>query len=313
MRSRRRRSTGLTAVAAAGLVLVAACGSSGGSSGGSTGGNGGSNSALADYQDNGITIGYANEEPYDYQDAQGDVTGMAPSVGKEILGNLGIDDITWTKVDFSGLIPGLKAGRFDMTMAAASITPERAQAVDYSDPVYCVMEAMAVKKGNPLNLSDFKSVADNPDAKLAVESGTTEQKYATAVGVGKDQLVVVNNNSALVASVKTGRADAFALTGITVRSLVKKSGDGKLEALDGFNPVVDGEEKLSCGAPQFKKGSTDALLKAYNEQLDKLQEAGKVYSVVKEASPDGDAFGFAKSQFEEAKKHTFEDFANAGS
>ncbi|HET7305762.1 MAG TPA: ectoine/hydroxyectoine ABC transporter substrate-binding protein EhuB [Segeticoccus sp.] len=308
--------TGLTAVATAGLVLVAACGSSGGgnasSTAGSTAGDGGSDSALADYQDNGITIGYANEEPYDYQDAQGNVTGMAPSVGQEILSNLDITDVTWTKVDFRGLIPGLKAGRFDMTMAAASITPERAQAVDYSDPVYCVMEAMAVKKGNPLNLSDFKSVADNPDAKLAVESGTTEQKYATAVGVAKDQLVVVNNNSALVASVKTGRADAFALTGITVRSLVKKSGDGKLVALDGFNPVIDGEEKLSCGAPQFKKGS-DALLTAYNKQLDKLQKAGKVYSVVKEASPNGDAFGFAKSQFEEAKKHTFEDFANAGS
>ncbi|MGH3321626.1 MAG: ectoine/hydroxyectoine ABC transporter substrate-binding protein EhuB [Streptosporangiaceae bacterium] len=294
---------GLAALATAGVVALAGCG--GGSAGGTgkTGTSGG-NGALADFHKNGITIGYAGEPPYDFKSEQGQVTGMAPSVGKAIMSNLGISDITWKKVDFSGLIPGLKAGRFDMTMAAASITPQRAKAVDYTDPVYCVLEALAVKKGNPLNLSDYKSIANNPKAKLAVESGATELKYAKAVGVPQDQLVVVSNPSALVASVKTGRADAFSLTGITVRSLVEKSGGGQLQALKGFNPVVNGEEKISCGGPQFRKDE-GALVKAYNQQLDKLQKNDKVYSIVKQASPNGDAFGFAKSQFKEAKKHTF--------
>lgn len=292
---RLRRAVGLTIVGVTGAMSLTACGSGGGGT-------------VDDYRSNGITIGYADEKPYDFKNAQGEVTGEAPAVAKEILANLGIKDITWKKVDFDGLIPGLKTGRFDMTTGAASITPDRAEQVDYADPDYCVLEALAVKKGNPLNLSGFKSIADNPKAKLAVESGTTEEKYAKAVGVPESQLVTVSNNSALVASVKTGRADAFALTGITVRDLVERSGGGQLEALDGFNPVVDGEEKISCGGSQFPKDS--ALLSAYNKQLDKLQKSGEVFSIVKQASPDGDAFGFSQSQFEKAKEHTFEELGN---
>lgn len=290
-----RRSVALAAVAATSAALLTACGGSGG------------DQSAAQFKKDGITIGYADEKPYDFKNAQGEVTGEAPAVAKKVLGAMGITDITWKKVDFDGLIPGLKAGRFDMTTGAASITPDRAKAVDYADPDYCVQEALGVKKGNPLNLSDYKSIADNPKAKLAVESGATELTYAKAVGVSPDQLVTVSNNSALVASVKTGRADAFSLTGITVRSLVDGTG-GKLEALDGFNPKVDGEEKISCGGSQFPKDS-GAFLDAYNKQLDKLQKSGQLFSIVKQASPEGDAWGFSKSQFEKAKDYTFADLA----
>lgn len=308
-RRRPRRAAGLVAVAAAGTLLLAACGggggnggSSAGSSGGTSGGSG-SNSALADYQQNGISIGFANEKPYDYKDASGKITGEAPELARVILGNLGIKQLDFKLVDFGALIPGLKAGRFDMTAAGASITAERAQQVLYADPDYCVHEALGVKKGNPLNLSDYKSIKDNPKAKLAVESGATELTYAQGVGIPDDQLLTVSDNQALVAAVKSGRADAFSLTATTVQSLVKTSGGGELEALKGFDPVINGQKKISCGGFQFAQGS-EALRDAFNKELHKLQKADKVYPIVKK-------FGFTKDQVESAKQYTAEDVIKA--
>ncbi len=307
-RPRWRRMTALAATSTAGVVVLAACGGGGGNTGG--GGNGGEGNggggnggALSNFKSNGITVGYAGEKPYDFKNSSGKVTGMAPAVGRKILGNLGISKISFKKVDFNSLIPGLKSSRFDMTMAAASITPDRAKSVAYTDPVYCVKEALGVKKGNPKNLSDYKSIKKSPKVKLAVESGATELTYAQKIGIPKSQLVTVSDNAALVQSVKTGRADAFSLTETTVQSLVKRSGGGELMALKGFNPVVGGVTKLSCGAPQFRKDET-ALTKAYNQQLHKLQQNDQVYSVVKQASSDGKAFGFTKKQFQDAKQYT---------
>jgi polar amino acid transport system substrate-binding protein len=303
-RRRWRRTTGLAAIATAGVVVLAACGGGGGGSNGGNGGGGngggGNGGALSKFKSNGITIGIANEKPYDYKTGSGKVTGEAPSLAKVILGKLGITKLSYKVVDFDGLIPGLKSKRFDMTAGAASINPKRAKQVLYADPDYCVLEDLGVKKGNPKKLSDYKSIKKT-GAKLAVESGATELKFAQQVGVPKKQLVIVSNNAALVESVKTGRADAFSLTGITVRDLV--SSEPSLMALKGFNPVVNGKEQLSCGGFQFRKNEKE-LRDAFTKQLHKLQKANKVYSIVKKASPKGDAFGFSKDQFQEAKKHT---------
>ncbi len=301
---RRRRTAGLVAVAAVGALVLAACGGGDSNTGSTEGsGEGSGNGALSDYKENGITIGFANEKPYDYQDESGKITGEAPELARVILGNLGIKDIEFKLVDFGALIPGLKSGRFDMTAAGASITAERAEQVLYADPDYCVHEALGVKKGNPLNLSDYKSIKNNPDATLAVESGATELQYAKGVGIPEDQLLTVSNNQAMVAAVKSGRADAFSLTHTTVASLVKTSGDGKLEVLDGFDPVIDGQKKISCGGFQFSKDH-EALRDAFNKELDKLQKADKVYPIVKE-------FGFTKEQVNSAKQYTAQDVIDA--
>jgi polar amino acid transport system substrate-binding protein len=298
-RARRgRQVSGLAAMATAGVLVLAACGGGGG--GGGTSGGGGS---LSQFKKNGITVGFANEKPFDYQSKSGKVTGEAPTLARYLLGKLGIKKLNFKVVDFNGLVPGLQKGHFDMTAAGAAINPKRAKKVLYADPDYCVGEALAVKKGNPKNLSDYKSVKKNSDAKLAVESGAVEAQFAKQIGIPSNRIVTFSNNQALVSAVKGGRADAFSLTENTVRDLVKTSGGGKLQALQGFTPVINGKPQTQCGGFQFSK-SNKALRDAFNKQLHSLQQAGDVYSVVKKGSPNGDAFGFTKKQFKDATKHT---------
>lgn len=56
-------------------------------------------------------------------------------------------------VKFSGIIPGLAAGKYDMAMSAFGITEERKKVVDFVGPYVMGGTGLAVEKGNPLDLS----------------------------------------------------------------------------------------------------------------------------------------------------------------
>lgn len=54
---------------------------------------------------------------------------------------------------FNGIIPGLAAGKFDMALSAFGITAERKEVVDFVGPYVMGGTGLAVKTGNPLDLS----------------------------------------------------------------------------------------------------------------------------------------------------------------
>lgn len=167
-----------------------------------------------------ITVGFADEIPYGYLD-DGVPTGEAPEVAKVVLERLGIESVEGRVVEFGALINGLVAGQFDMIAAGMFINPERAQQILFSDPDYCATTALAVREGNPLGLTDFESVAANPDARLGVLDGAVEEGYATAAGVQESQIQEFANTADLFDGLIAGRVDAVALTSITVREQVE--------------------------------------------------------------------------------------------
>ncbi|HYY78778.1 MAG TPA: transporter substrate-binding domain-containing protein, partial [Actinomycetes bacterium] len=123
----------------------------------SAGGGGGGTLAKAKKQGY-ITVGFAGEAPYAFQQG-GNLTGEDPSVHKSIWKAVGINDLHGVQVDFGQLIPGLNANRFDVVAAGMFILPERCKQASFSDPVYCAPNAFLVPRGNPKGISDFGSVA----------------------------------------------------------------------------------------------------------------------------------------------------------
>src|SRR4051794_38461420 len=91
-----------------------------------------------------IRIGFANEAPFGYQTPDGKLTGEAPEVGKAVLKQLGVTKVEGVLTEFGALIPGLRAGRFDMIAAGMYITPPRCKQVQFSEPSYSIGEAFAV-------------------------------------------------------------------------------------------------------------------------------------------------------------------------
>jgi polar amino acid transport system substrate-binding protein len=219
---------------------------------------------LEDAKESGeITVGIANEAPYGYVTPEGELTGEAPEIAKHILGEMGIDGVEAVVTEFGSLIPGLMAGRFDMVAAGMFITPERCRAVAFSEPTYGIGQAFLVKEGNTSGVQTYEDIKANPDTSVAVMAGAIERTYARDAGVPDGQVMVVPDTAAGTAAVQAGRADAFALTSLSIRRLA--DGAEGVEMADAFGEVA-GQSVKGHGGFAFRPDD-QAFVEAFNKEL----------------------------------------------
>src|SRR5215510_4383735 len=114
-----------------------------------------------------IRVGFANEAPFGFATPDGKLTGEAPEVAKAVLAKIGIPQVDGVLTEFGSLIPGLKAGRFDIIAAGMFINPKRCAEIAFSEPTYGIGQAFLVKKGNPKGIKDYSTISGNQDLKLA--------------------------------------------------------------------------------------------------------------------------------------------------
>jgi polar amino acid transport system substrate-binding protein len=271
------RGTGALVLA---VAMLAACSSTEPGTGASKG-----NTLDRVKNDKAVNVGFANERPYAYKDGS-DLKGEAPAIHQYIFDQIGGIKLKPKLFEFGALIQALNADRVDVVSAGMFITPERCKEASFSNPEYVATTALLVKKGNPNGLTDFQSATDKK-AKLAVMTGAVELEQAKGAGVPKKQLQVVPDQQSGLDAVKSGRADAFALTSISLRSLAKS--DSGVEVGKPFIPKVDGKEQIGAGAAVFRKGDTQ-LRDAFNAELKKLlADDGKWLSLVKQ-------YGFTEAE-----------------
>ncbi|AUI50857.1 ectoine/hydroxyectoine ABC transporter substrate-binding protein EhuB [Arthrobacter crystallopoietes] len=276
------RTTKSRAAMAAGsvlaLVLMAGCGDGQIEQGGEGGGESpAAGNTLAEIQESGtVTVGIAGEAPYSFQEG-GEPTGATIAMHEKIFSELGVENVEALLVDWDALIPGLNAGRFDVVSAGMSILPERCEQAAFSDPEIMYTTALMVQEGNPKNLTDLDSVVaaeeGGEDIKLAVLSGGIEAGYADKLGLDVQS---VGNAQDGMDTVAAGRADAFAMTAISLNWLADKNPDAGIEVTQPFVQVIDGVEQIGAGATVFRQGDTE-LLEAYNAELAKITESEATY------------------------------------
>lgn len=256
----------VVACLAAGALVLTACGSkddSGG--GGEAGGEGGT--LLAELQEAGtITVAFAGERPYSWEDDNGDLTGATIALDREIYQALGIDNVEGEYVDWKALIPGLNKGEYDAVSAGMSILPDRCEQAAFSTPSLMYTTGLMVPEGNPMSLSNLQSAVD-ADALVAVQSATIEQGYTDTMKY--DNTMSVASSQDGMEAVATGQADAFALTAISLRTMAENNPDQPVEVTEAFTAEIDGVPQISAGATVFRKEDND-LREAYNEELQKI-------------------------------------------
>jgi polar amino acid transport system substrate-binding protein len=213
-----------------------------------------------------IRVGFANEAPYGYATPDGTLTGESPEVVKAVLAKIGIPEVDGVLTEFGSLIPGLQAGRFDIIAAGMFVNPKRCEQVQFSEPTYGIGQAFLVAEGNPKAIADYSTIAGNPDLKIAVMAGAVEGGYAKDSGIAEDQIVQLPDQSSLVAAVKAGRADAAALTALSIADMASKN-----EGVESTKPfgMVAGTSVVGHGAVAFRKEDKD-LYEAFNEELKKF-------------------------------------------
>lgn len=248
-----------------------------------------------------IRIAVANEIPYGYVDPSGEAKGAGPDVAKHIVDELGIENIEWVTTQFSSLIPGLQADRFDMAAAEMAILPERCQQVIYSEPNTSYGEGLLVASGNPADIHAYSDFAERDDISVAIMAGADQLEMMQALGVPQDRIVTISSNSDAISTVSTGRADAYAATGLTASELASQSEDVQL-ASEFTDPVIDGEEVRSWGGFTFASDNEE-LRDAVNEVLTEFKKTDEWSSILS-------GYGFTEADIEGSSKRTTEELCS---
>ncbi len=211
---------------------------------------------------NSVRIGYANETPFAYTALDGSVTGESPEIVRKVFERMEIGTIKPVLTEWGSLIPGLRAGRFDLIAAGMYITPERCKQVLFTDPHYRLLDTLLVAQGNPKELRSYEDIAGNPEVKVAIMSGTVNLGYARKAGIKDSQILQVPDTTSQLQAVRSGRADAAIGTQLTMRGLAAKASND-VEAIADFE---DDPARAGYGALAFRP-QDEALRDAVNAEL----------------------------------------------
>jgi polar amino acid transport system substrate-binding protein len=136
--------------------------------------------------------------------------GFESAVAYAIADKLGFEpeDVTWTVVPFnSSYAPGPKD--FDFDVNQISITPKRAEQVDFSEPYYEAEQAVVVKKGS--DLEGVTSLSELADANIGVQIGTTSLDAVNEEIQPSSDPQVFDTSNDVVSALKNDQVDAIVI------------------------------------------------------------------------------------------------------
>lgn len=271
-----RRRVAIPAAAAALALGLAACGGDSDGEDGAVEPSEGQSKLEALQEAGTITVGFAGEAPYSFQDESGELVGASVALQERIWGELGIDTVDGVQAEFGQLIQGLNAGHFDVVAAGMSILPERCEQAIFSEPEFQYTTALMVEEGNPFDVHDMQDIVEAQDdgLRMAAMTGAIEATYASDLGI---EATEVGNPQDGMDLVTGGRADVFALTGISLNWMVDNApNDPGVEVTDTFVAVIDGVEQVGAGGTVFRPEDTE-LRDAYNEKLAEIVGSEEEY------------------------------------
>ncbi|MCH2155794.1 MAG: transporter substrate-binding domain-containing protein [Opitutales bacterium] len=156
-------------------------------------------------QDRGtLRVGMSTFVPWAMRDKAGNLIGFEIDVAKQFAEDHGLE-IEFVPTAWDGIIPALLASKFDVIIGGMTITPERQNTVDFSDPYALggVNIAAHTEKAKGFEMDDFNSRR----VTLTARRGTTAAKAAKEL-FPKARLRQFDDDTQAFQEVLNGRAHA---------------------------------------------------------------------------------------------------------
>lgn len=205
--------------------------------------------------------------PFEFQNEAGEYVGIDLDLLAAIAEDQGFT-YEMNYLGFNAAVQALEAGQADAVIAGMSITEERQEKFDFSEPYFDSGVVMGVAADN----EDITSYEDLAGKKVAVKIGTEGQAFAESI---KDQYgfetVTFDDSSAMYMDVTVGNSVAcfedYPVLGYGISQGV------------ALKMVTDKEQGSSYGFA-VGKGQNAELLEMFNTGLANLKESGKYQEIL---------------------------------
>jgi polar amino acid transport system substrate-binding protein len=208
------RRSYLKAVGAAGVTAtLAGCTSDGGDGGGDGGDTDGDTSTPTETSAPQIVAGTAPGFPPFEIKEDGELTGFDVELFEAIVAETEYEFGGWREFEFDALIPALRDERIDAIAAAMTITDERDEVIDFSDPYYSADQSIIVREGGEFTP---ESLDDLSGRMVGVQEGTTGEGVVDSQLIEEGKLQesnkrVYGNYTLAVQDLVNGNIDAIVL------------------------------------------------------------------------------------------------------
>ena len=194
-------------------------------------------------------------QPWTYHDETGALTGFDVEVGTLVAEGLGVTP-EFVETDWSAILAGVDAGRFDIACNGVGFTEERAKSYEFSSVYVYTQMVLVVRDDN----EDIHSLEDLKGKKTANSPSSTYAMRAEAAGA---EVVYVDTLGETMEMLQQGRVDATLNDKDSVESYLAEHQEAKIK----IAVTVAGEPV----AIPMKKGAESEALKAEIDRV--LQEA----------------------------------------
>ncbi|MBL9064574.1 transporter substrate-binding domain-containing protein [Tabrizicola sp.] len=197
--------------------------------------------------------------PYNFINDAGEVAGFEREFGDELCKRAGLT-CSWTTNDWDSIIPNLQSGNYDVIVAGMSITPERQEIVDFSQPYL---------QPTPSAYLALSKDADLMSGPVAAQTSTIQAAFVAENGM---QVVEFATPEETVAAVKNGEAVAVLADSDYLKPIADES-NGELVLLDKTESIGGGvgmafrksdkelHDKLDAAIKSMKcDGTLDAMI-----------------------------------------------------
>lgn len=115
-----------------------------------------------------------NNPPWEFRGTDGKLIGFEVDMARAVAEELG-RYLALVEMRFWELFPALESGRIDLAISSISITPERLNSFDFTQPYYATTQAVVV-----LRRSGIRSLDDLKDRRVSIIPRTTSDEWLQA-------------------------------------------------------------------------------------------------------------------------------------
>lgn len=197
---------------------------------------------------------FSDKAPFGYVDQDGKYQGYDVVFAERLAKDLGVK-VEYTGVDPAARVDVLSSNKVDITLANFTVTPERAEKVDFAKPYMKV--ALGVVSPESAEITDVSQLKGKT---LIIAKGTTAETYFEKEHP-EVKLLKYDQYADAYNALLDGRGDAFSTDNTEVLAWAK--------ANKGFAVGITDLGETSAIAPAVQKGNKE-MLNYINSEIDKL-------------------------------------------